>query len=180
MMQLILTVMGIGLAALLAVGGINYFSPDIGLRVEVAQALRTQYDAITSAAVSYRTANNGFVPRSVDSLKGFLPNGKVPEFPRGLQPFEWTIDKPINGDVRGLCLTRTSQDVAKGALEGVISFASERAARHPGSVRFGVAGVSDSNPCKIVGGGTVVSDENKLDTSYFSTNAGATISFQGF
>jgi len=179
MMQLLLTVMAIGLAALLAVGGINYFSTDIGVRVEMSQALRAQHDAIAGAVSSYRTANNGFVPRSVDTLKGYLPEGKVPEFPKGHKPFLWTIDKSPTGDVRGLCLTRTHGEASRGMLEGVISFAKDRAARFPGTVSYGTSGGSPANDCGMAAGAPVTHDFG-LDARTLSANAGATFSFKGF
>lgn len=138
MMQLVLTVLAIALAALLAVGGINYFSTDIGVRVEVAQSLRAQHDSLTAAVSNYRMANNGYIPTSVDSLKGFLPDGKVPAFPKYKDAYSWSISKSADGKDYWLCLTANDPS-RKTANEGVVSFVRDMERKYDGSVYFGIS-----------------------------------------
>jgi len=137
MMQLILTVLAIALAALLAVGGINYFSTDIGVRVEVAQGLRAQHDIMTAALTNYRLANNGYIPTSVDSLTGFFPDGKVPTFPKTPDAFTWSISKDSAGSRYWLCLRAGSVIPSRVAREGVASFVRDRAAKSLGPIYYG-------------------------------------------
>lgn len=144
MMQLVLTVLAIGLAALLAVGGINYFSTDIGVRVEVAQGLRAQHDVMTAALTNYRLANNGYIPMSVESLTGFLPDGKVPAFPKTPAAFTWSISKDSAGSRYWLCLRAGPKVLpaepvvpSRVARDGVASFVRDRAAKFPGTVFYG-------------------------------------------
>lgn len=153
MTHLIITVMAIILAALLAVGGISYFSTDIGFRVSVQQALRTQHDAILTAVSSYRTANNGFVHSDIERLNGYLPDGRIPTLPGGAEPFVWAIDKD-GSSFRGLCLKRPEPEdggslpsIDRGFAQGLVSFVKDQAARHPGKVKVGKSG--GSGPCGI-------------------------------
>lgn len=139
MMQLVLTVMGIALAALLAVGGINYFSTDIGLRVEVSQGLRAQHDALAAAISNYGIANNGYVPVAIERLKGFLPDGKVPEFPRLPKAFTWSISKSQDGSKHWLCLAANGvSSPSRAAREGVASFVRDLTNKFPGTVYYGL------------------------------------------
>lgn len=139
MMQLVLTVMAIGLAALLVAGGINYFSTDIGVRVEVAQALRAQHDSISAAVSTYRSANNGFVHHDIARLKPYLPGNEIPGFPRKNQPLSWSVLK--NGDkYEALCLSKDAgAELGRAAAEGFATFASDHARKLPNKVRIGNA-----------------------------------------
>lgn len=176
MMQLIVTVLAIGLAALLAAGGINYFSTDIGVKVEVSQALKAQHDAIAGAISSYRMANNGFVSSDLDRLKGFLPDGKIPAFPHGEEVFKWSIEKDAaTGQVIGLCLTRSASTVSKGAAEGLIAFAKDRQRLSPddGAVLYGV-------DCSNAETGTAIGETGQpLDYGAILNPPGAAIFFKG-
>jgi hypothetical protein len=183
MMQLIITVMAIGLAALLAVGGVTYFSTDIGHRIAVQQALRSQHDAIVTAVSSYRTANNGFVHPDVARLEKYLPEGRLPRIPGGEESFSWSIEKNnATGQFLGLCLNRESGAIDRGVAQGVASFAQDRAARYPGSVIYGTRG--GSGPCGMTqppdGSPQVVAKDSPLDAEALRGNSNAVISFRGF
>lgn len=185
MMQLVLTVLAIALAALLAVGGINYFSTDIGVRVEIAQSLRAQHDSLTAAVSNYRMANNGYIPTSVDSLKGFLPDGKVPAFPKYKDSYSWSISKSADGKDYWLCLTANGTPL-KTANDGVASFVKDMERRYKDSVYFGMSeavmpahgygcGLYDENEPKP--GSVIPGESGKNLTSDIA--AGTTISFRG-
>lgn len=178
MMQLLITVMAIGLAALLAVGGINYFSTDIGVRVEVSQGLRSQHDAIAGAVSSYKTANNGFVPGDIKRLAGYLPNGKAPEFPIAGQPFKWKLHKSGSTDL--LCLFRDGGSPGRGAVEGIVSFARSRVSQHPGSLTYGLGCEDAANPDSVDGTDGVYDGSSGLDVEFFQTHPDAAIAIREF
>lgn len=121
MMALIVVVMAIALSALVVFGGVSYYSHDIGVRTETAAVVRANYEALVSGVLNYKSVNNGLMPENIEQLAGFLPNGKIPQFPkysRDVQPYQWKIE----GD--HLCLYRTpSNQINVGIDRGIWTFA---------------------------------------------------------
>lgn len=161
MTQLIITVMAIVLAAIFAVGGLTYFSTNIGVRVSVQHALRSQHGAILTAVSSYRTANNGYVHPDIKRLHAYMPDGRMPVFPGGGNPFVWSIEKDGNGQFLGLCLNRPEGEQSpldNGVAQGVVAFVTDRAAR--GTVSYGRRPEGNTDPCAMAGGREVTSDSS--------------------
>lgn len=120
MMHLIITVLAILLAALVAVGGINYFKTDVGNRLILTRELQSQRDAILAALASHRIANDGRLPHAgeipSERLGGYLPRGVLPGT-RATMAFQWRI-----AEGGALCV-RNTQPIDDTAVDGVIAFA---------------------------------------------------------
>ena len=91
MSQILYVVMAISLASLLTFGGISYFNSDTSTRLIVSRGLISQYEAITSGISSYRLANNGLLPESIDQFKGYMHQGEVPSFGEKSDIYSWTV-----------------------------------------------------------------------------------------
>lgn len=120
MMSLLIVILAITLSALVVFGGVSYFSHDFGIRTEASTILKANYETIVSGIMNYRTVNNGMMPETIDLIAGYLPFGKIPQFPRynvSSQPYLWKIE----GDY--VCLYRTAANpVVLGIDAGLSSF----------------------------------------------------------
>jgi hypothetical protein len=105
MMSLLIVILAITLSALVVFGGVSYFSHDFGVRTETSTVLKANYETIISGIMNYRTVNNGVMPQTIDLIVGYLPYGKIPQFPRynaSSQPYLWKIEGNY------VCLYRTA------------------------------------------------------------------------
>lgn len=120
MMALLVVVMAIALSAVVVFGGVSYFSHDLGMRTETAAVVKANYETLVSGVLNYKSVNNGLMPATMEQLSGFLPNGRVPQFPkfsRDAQPYQWKIEEGY------LCLYRSpSNQIYTGIDSGVWSF----------------------------------------------------------
>lgn len=123
MMQIIYVVMAIALLSLVTLGGVSYFSSDAPLKALTSRGLVAQYETITAGIVSYRTANNGITPGSLDQFIGFLPEGRVKPFGPSARKFEWSVETPEGQQEPVICLTLV--DPGKADRASVNQFAAE-------------------------------------------------------
>lgn len=116
MVNLFITVLAIALAALFVAGGINYINTDLLIKIDHSHMLQRQYQMYVNGISTYRNANNGYIPSSINALKGFIP-----EIPASAGKFGWSI----NG--RTLCLQKENEAVlSDGILMSVFTFAKQR------------------------------------------------------
>jgi len=160
--QLVITVIGIALAALLVIGGANYIHGDLGTRIVVQRTLDTQRDAILTAVAAYRASNSGLEPAQgvIDEahpIAGFLPEGRVPSFTSTMTGLRWNnLNSPT-----GLCLDYTGDTpVDDGVLNGILRFARSHAERNPGTVSLGA-------DCEDEG----TTDPSEMTPAFFGTPA---------
>lgn len=161
MVNLFITVLAIALAALVVAGGINYLDTDLLIRVDHGNLLQRQHQTYVNGVSSFRTANNGNLPTSLEQLAGFIPKESLPE-----EPFKWSL---VN---RTLCVDVLAQETTpKGVLSAFILFSVQKARINagisPGSTDMAeVELVSDGADCSRVANGTDMIDEADFTVDY--------------
>lgn len=105
MMHIIYAVIAIALTCLATFGGVSYMRAEAPTRVVSSRGLMGQYEAILTGIASYRNANNGIYPDSLERFAGYLPNGTIPSFGTAAEGYEWEIVQPNAELSPVVCLT---------------------------------------------------------------------------
>lgn len=173
MMQLVIVVLAIALAALLAVGGISYIDLGSVTRTISGSDFRVGKDAILVAVSSYKTTHNGSLPRAdtfeADIAK-YMPRGEFRiRMPVGAGDFHW-VAASLPDHRAAICLeNQTKIDSLNSTLiENVISFAKNEAGRsYAGDVHLASA-------CDAT---ITVTEPAKMDRSALSSDKSIAVRF---
>lgn len=175
MFQLIVTVMSIGLTALVIAGGVSYFNSDTGTRVETQHQMQGHFDGISTAIATYRTSNNGYLAPGIESIYGLLPGGTQPKLSAAPNDFAWSFENaadPDDYEHRFLCFsTQSFSKVGKGVLLGLAAFADKIATTRSGLV------VELGSTCSTTAPVTGHITDDLLKSS--ADNSGLAIAFKG-
>lgn len=115
MVQLLLVVMAIGLAAVAATVGVSYLSPDRPAQATVRSQVSIGFRSFESAFQAYRVSNRAD-PDSIADLFPYLATG-APVSPQGMT---WSYG--VSGGRRYFCLSGSLSAQAQGQLVKALRF----------------------------------------------------------
>jgi len=174
MMQLIIVVLSIALAALLAVGGIGYLDLGKVSKIISTSDFRAGKDALLLAVSSYKMTHNGALPNKATfdtDVSKYMPRGEIRiRMPAGAEDFHWIAATLPDGRA-AICLenqTKASGPLNPGVVDSVISFAKREA------VRSSSGDVHLTNACNDASSET---EPAKMDRSVLPNDQSVAVSF---